>query len=84
MYLVHLPVSAWNRLKSELLHWHETFELSPLPSPAQQRIYMLSPDAFIQLDDWVNSFSTLWNDRLNKLDEHLKTINKKRYSNDTD
>ncbi len=33
--LVHLPVSAWNRLKVELLRWHETFEVSPLPSLAQ-------------------------------------------------
>jgi hypothetical protein len=33
--MVHLPVSAWNRLKSELLRWHETFEVSPLPSLAQ-------------------------------------------------
>jgi hypothetical protein len=30
--MVHLPVSAWNRLKSELLRWHETFEASSLSS----------------------------------------------------
>src|ERR1700690_2764628 len=44
---------------------------------AQQRIYTLNPDAFFQLDEWVNSFSKLWNARLDKLDEHLKSINKK-------
>jgi hypothetical protein len=32
--VVHLPVSAWNRLKSELIRWHETFEISPPPSLA--------------------------------------------------
>jgi DNA-binding transcriptional ArsR family regulator len=44
---------------------------------AQQRIYTLNPDAFFQLNEWVNSFYKLWNKRLDKLDEHLKTINKK-------
>ncbi|HVC35831.1 MAG TPA: metalloregulator ArsR/SmtB family transcription factor [Candidatus Dormibacteraeota bacterium] len=44
---------------------------------AQQRVYTLNPDAFFQLDEWINSFSKLWNNRLDKLDEHLKTINKK-------
>jgi DNA-binding transcriptional ArsR family regulator len=44
---------------------------------AQQRIYALNPEAFFQLDEWANSFSKLWDDRLDRLDEHLKTINKK-------
>lgn len=34
-FLEHLLVSAWNRLKYELLRWHETFEVSPQPSLAQ-------------------------------------------------
>lgn len=33
--LVHLPVMAWNLIKSELVRWHETFQVSPLPSLAQ-------------------------------------------------
>ena len=44
---------------------------------AQQRIYSLNPEAFFELDQWVNSFNKLWNDRLDNLDEHLKLINKK-------
>jgi len=44
---------------------------------AQQRIYSLNPEAFIELDQWVNSFNKLWDDRLDNLDEHLKLINKK-------
>ena len=43
---------------------------------AQQRIYTLNPNAFIQLDDWVNSFNKLWNKRLDMLNEHLKSISK--------
>lgn len=44
---------------------------------AQQRIYTLNPDTFNQLDEWIDSFSKLWDKRLDKLDEHLKTINGK-------
>ena len=42
---------------------------------AQQRLYSLNPEAFFELDQWVNSFNKLWNDRLDNLDEHLKLIN---------
>jgi DNA-binding transcriptional ArsR family regulator len=45
---------------------------------AQQRIYTLNPDAFYQLDEWVNSFGKLWNNRLDKLDEHVTLINKNK------
>ena len=41
---------------------------------AQQRIYSLNPDAFIELNLWTNSFNKLWNDRLDNLDKHLKSI----------
>jgi len=44
---------------------------------AQQRIYTLNPKAFAQLDEWVNSFNKQWNNRLDKLDDHVKTINQK-------
>ena len=44
---------------------------------AQQRIYSLNPEAFIELDQWVNSFNKLWNNRLNNLADHLKLTNKK-------
>lgn len=30
--VVHFPVMNWNGLKSELIRWHETFKVSPLPS----------------------------------------------------
>lgn len=43
---------------------------------AQQRIYSLNHDAFIELDQWLKSFDKAWTDRLDNLDEHLKLINK--------
>jgi DNA-binding transcriptional ArsR family regulator len=50
---------------------------------AQQRIYELNTDAFIQLNEWTYSFNKLWNKRLEKLDEHIKLIIKKGYKHDT-
>jgi len=44
---------------------------------AQQRIYSLNSEAFIELDQWVKSFERLWGDRLDNLDVHLKLINEK-------
>jgi len=41
---------------------------------AQQRVYSLNHDAFIELDQWLKSFDKVWNDRLDNLDEHLKLI----------
>jgi len=43
---------------------------------AQQRVYSLNHDAFIELDQWLESFDKVWTDRLDNLDEHLKLINK--------
>ena len=43
---------------------------------AQQRVYSLNHDAFIELDQWLKSFDKAWTDRLDNLDEHLKLINK--------
>jgi DNA-binding transcriptional ArsR family regulator len=44
---------------------------------AQQRIYSLNREAFIELDQWVKSFDKFWSDRLDNLDVHLKLIKKK-------
>ena len=43
---------------------------------AQQRIYALNPEPFMQLDDWINSFEQHWNTRFNKLDEYLTDLKK--------
>ncbi|MDL2341672.1 MAG: metalloregulator ArsR/SmtB family transcription factor [Patescibacteria group bacterium] len=39
---------------------------------AQQRIYSLKAEPFIQLEDWVGSFHQYWNQRLDNLERHLK------------
>ena len=39
---------------------------------AQQRIYALNPEPFLQLEDWVNSFQHYWNQRFDNLESHLR------------
>jgi len=39
---------------------------------AQQRIYALKPEPFLQLEDWANSFQKYWDQRLDNLENHLK------------
>lgn len=41
---------------------------------AQQRIYSLEAQPFQELDAWFDSFSRLWEDRLDKLDDLLSEI----------
>ena len=45
---------------------------------AQQRIYVLRPEAFQQLDAWLGSFERHWKKRLTKLDEYLEQMKKER------
>ncbi len=39
---------------------------------AQQRIYALQPEPFLQLEDWANSFQQYWDQRLDNLEQYLK------------
>ena len=41
---------------------------------AQKRIYILNPEPFLQLDDWVNSFKQHWDGRFDKLDDYLEQL----------
>jgi DNA-binding transcriptional ArsR family regulator len=41
---------------------------------AQQRIYALKPEPFHQLNDWLASFESHWNDRFTQLDRYLKQL----------
>ncbi|MGH7234673.1 MAG: ArsR/SmtB family transcription factor [Candidatus Saccharimonadales bacterium] len=38
----------------------------------QKRIYALSKESFLQLEDWVNSFHQVWNQKFDNLDKYLK------------
>ena len=39
---------------------------------AQQRIYALQPEPFVQLEDWASSFQQFWSQRLDNLENYLK------------
>jgi len=39
---------------------------------AQQRIYNLRPEAFRDLDNWLESYRRLWDERHDRLNEYLQ------------
>ena len=39
---------------------------------AQQRIYNLRPQAFRELDDWLESYRRLWDERHDRLTDYLR------------
>jgi DNA-binding transcriptional ArsR family regulator len=38
---------------------------------AQQRIYSLQPEPFLQLENWADSFQKYWEQRLDNLNDYL-------------
>lgn len=46
-------------------------------SKAQLRIYSLEAGPFQELDEWFNSFSILWEERLDNFEEYMLDYNKK-------
>jgi len=44
---------------------------------AQQRIYSLEAAPFQDLDEWFDSFSILWEERLDKFEEYMLDYQKK-------
>ena len=49
---------------------------------AQQRIYSLNPQAFRELDDWLESFRRLWEERLDRFDAVLQELKDKEKEKD--
>jgi DNA-binding transcriptional ArsR family regulator len=41
---------------------------------AQQRPCRLSPEGLKQVDDWLNAYRDVWEERLDRLETYLKTI----------
>ncbi|MCL6443270.1 MAG: metalloregulator ArsR/SmtB family transcription factor [Alicyclobacillus sp.] len=41
---------------------------------ANRRIYKLRPGAFQELGDWLRSYQTAWEDRLERLELHLRGL----------
>ncbi|MDQ6846808.1 MAG: metalloregulator ArsR/SmtB family transcription factor [Candidatus Dormibacteraeota bacterium] len=49
---------------------------------AQQRIYSLRPEAFMELDAWLASYRRLWDERLDRFDEVLQDLKQQQIDND--
>lgn len=45
---------------------------------ANRRIYKLHPRPFMELDEWIDSFRTLWEDRFDRLDDYLRELQGKQ------
>ncbi|MBD1382237.1 ArsR/SmtB family transcription factor [Metabacillus arenae] len=46
----------------------ELVEVQPI---ANRRIYKLRPQPFIELDGWLKSFRSIWDERFDRLDNYL-------------
>ncbi|MBB6671301.1 ArsR/SmtB family transcription factor [Cohnella nanjingensis] len=46
-------------------------EVKPI---AQMRIYKLRPQPFNELDDWLQSFRRIWEERFDQLDRYLQEL----------
>jgi DNA-binding transcriptional ArsR family regulator len=49
---------------------------------AQQRIYSLRPQRFRELDAWLESYRSMWEERLDRFDEVLQDLKEKENDND--
>ncbi|MGP4081108.1 ArsR/SmtB family transcription factor [Pseudalkalibacillus sp. R45] len=49
-------------------------EVNPI---ANRRIYKLRQEPFVDLDDWLDSFRNVWNERFDQLDEYLQELKEK-------
>jgi DNA-binding transcriptional ArsR family regulator len=56
----------------------ETAGLITRTRSAQQRPCQLSPDGLKEVDDWLNAYREVWEDRLNRLETYLQTIKAKK------
>jgi len=45
---------------------------------ANRRIYKLRPEPFIELDEWLDSYRSIWESRFDNLDEYLQKLQKRK------
>jgi DNA-binding transcriptional ArsR family regulator len=45
---------------------------------AQRRLYRVRPEPLVELDDWLEPYRRLWEERLDRLEDHLDGRRKKR------
>jgi len=48
--------------------------LVEVQAAANRRIYKLRPEPFRDLDDWVESYRHIWEERFDRLDEYLRQL----------
>jgi DNA-binding transcriptional ArsR family regulator len=44
---------------------------------ANRRIYKLRPQPLIEMDDWLESFRRVWDERFDRLDDYLRELQEK-------
>ena len=42
----------------------------------QRRMYRVDPEAFVEVDDWLEPYRRLWEDRLDSLQRYLEGVQK--------
>lgn len=52
--------------------------LVEVQAEANRRIYKLRPEPLQEMDEWLDSFRSIWEKRLDQLEEYLEKIQKKR------
>jgi len=50
---------------------------------ANRRIYKLRPEPFIDLDVWVKSYTQIWEERFDRLDDYVKDMQKQMINKNT-
>lgn len=45
---------------------------------ANRRIYRLKPEPFQELDKWLDSYRRLWEARMDRLDDYLRVLQRKK------
>lgn len=49
---------------------------------ANRRIYSLRPEPFRELDDWLESYRVIWEERFDRLDDYLQKLQGKETRKD--
>nr|WP_218092266.1 metalloregulator ArsR/SmtB family transcription factor [Paenibacillus solanacearum] len=44
---------------------------------ANRRIYRLRPEPLVELDEWMESFRRMWEERFDRLDDYLRMLQEK-------
>ncbi|MBY0161317.1 MULTISPECIES: metalloregulator ArsR/SmtB family transcription factor [unclassified Paenibacillus] len=52
--------------------------LVEVQAEANRRIYKLRPEPLQEMDEWLDSFRSIWEKRLDQLEDYLEKIQKKR------